>query len=932
MKPVVVLVSVLAVAAVATLLLIGGGDAPDDVEADRAPEPVETPTESVVAAAESAPLSARPTTAVEREEVVLTEDGDVADLPPEALLTAALSVRVEDEFGRPIAGADVSLAAGFPGTNQVPVPFVDFVAEESSDPRGIVSFRVPPVGIYTVLAACEGFAPGELGPIVPGDDVTLVLEPGSVVAGTVVEAESGGGVEGAVVRLERRGDVFESETGPQGEFEIADLAGGTYTLRVLAVGFDLLSKGAVAVPNDDGPLALTLTPGVAVAGVVVVRGSDQPVPGAEVVIESDDGALMPETATVTGDDGTFRFDGPVSRRGLELLVIAPGHAPERRPLKGRDDEAQIDVRVELWRGSTIAGSVLTTDGVAAADVRVRLRGVKGSRLEARTDADGAFEFVDVRAGKRLSLVVDDVPTGFAPVRIEAEPPDEGEDLLDWEVVLARGGRLDGEVRDTAGAPVAHARVTVEGLDGETWKLLAQKPVLFTDDAGRFSLPGLPEALLEVSAAHQEWLAPATVVAVVPGGEHVVTLVLDEGAVLAGLVVDTRGAPIDDALVTAHAVQEGFAAPSAEDVKRALGRASRGGRSNSSRSAQRRPAERILRAATGDRQERLTGFRAIARTDDQGRFVLKGLREGEALALVVRKEGYVPRHEFGVDPARGAPRIVLPALVTLTGRVVDATTRRPLESFQIHAEPVTAVAGDAPVGALLAAPKALRRGFRSDEGAFEFVGLQPGPWSISVAAKQHRRSTPVRVELAPGQSGDVLLEAMPAAIVRARVLAVGGEPVVGVPVSLRAKQKSGRPLRRSTDGEGVATFFDPPIGDHELLVGVTRAPIVGPVAVTVREGDQVVRELRTDGVGALVIDVRSGSGFGIPRARVRLRGAESGLKRSARADARGVARLEGLLPESVSVTVFAKGHESIEKTVTIRSGSSQDLTVHLSEKP
>src|SRR5690606_26529509 len=133
-----------------------------------------------------------------RETVVLTEDGDVADLPPDALLTSSLSVKVEDAFGRPIVDAEVLLRAGFPGRREVPVPFVDFAAEAVADARAVATFAVPPIGVYTARASSPGFAEDELGPIVPGDEVTLRLDAGETLSGVVTDASTEAPLEGAV--------------------------------------------------------------------------------------------------------------------------------------------------------------------------------------------------------------------------------------------------------------------------------------------------------------------------------------------------------------------------------------------------------------------------------------------------------------------------------------------------------------------------------------------------------------------------------------------------------------------------------------------------------------------------------------------------------------------------------------------------------------
>ncbi|MFG0320109.1 MAG: carboxypeptidase regulatory-like domain-containing protein [Planctomycetota bacterium JB042] len=944
MKPALVLVPVLVLGAAAVWMLVGSGDAPvvSGPPVDAAPEAPAAPSSPSTGSPPAAAERPREVADVGPAEVRWTEEGDVADLPPESLLTSRLTVRVEDPDGRPLERAAVTLAAGFPGREEIPVPFVDFVAEEASDRRGEVAFRVPPVGVYTVAVEHPGFATGELGPVLPGDDVTVRLERGETARGVVTDAKSGVGVEGAIVRLERQSGTHEAETDGDGGFTLVDLAPGRYRMRASAAGYDVLVRDGVDVPDEEAAeIAIELAPGVRVSGVVVAAGTGEPIVGARVEVDGggkNDRLPLP-APVLTGADGTFGFDEPLSRRGLRLLVTADGFAGERVGVKAKGGVDEWSAEVELRRGVAVSGRVVALGGAPVGGANVRWRGGhERGWIESEADADGRFEIVGLGAGDELRLVATDPARSFAPGTSERTIGDD-EARVELDVVLTPGGRLDGEVSDADGLPAPRARVLVEGLDGETWRRLAQKPVLFTDDEGRFSLSGLPEANLELSAEHQGWTAPPVPVAIAPGGAHVVTLGLEQGAILEGLVVDTRGAPVDDALVTAYAVDDDFEMPVADVVGRALGERraererSRGGVSRRGSSRRRPPsAERVMRAATGGREARLTGFRALARTDAAGRFVLRGLFEDEALALVVRKSGHERRHEFGIEPSRGAVRVVLPALVSLTGQVVDARSRRPLGSFRVRAEPIGPVATDGSLGSVLDAPTVRQKNFRGDDGRFELSGLQAGAWSVTVASAQHRRSEPRRVELAAGLGGDVLLEAVPAATVAVTVKGEGGVPVPGLSVVLRPRGDGGRAKRRTTGKDGRAVFFDPAVGEHDLLAGPGRSPFLGPVPITVLDAERVTKDLVVPRLGALVVDVRSGSGFGIPRARVRVRGLESGVRRTVRADANGRVRIERLLAEPVRVRASAKGHAPLEQAVTVQSGASHDLTLHLVEQP
>src|SRR5690606_32735619 len=138
-------------------------------------------------------------------------------------------------------------------------------------------------------------------------------------------------LEGAVVWLERGSAELEAETDAEGQVSVVDLAPGGYTLRAFAPGYDERADTDVQVPAEAGELALSRGPGVRVTGVVVGDGSDGPVGGARVGVEGG-GRLpslpLPEPA-LTDAEGRFAFEPPLSRRGLRLVVTAPGFAAER---------------------------------------------------------------------------------------------------------------------------------------------------------------------------------------------------------------------------------------------------------------------------------------------------------------------------------------------------------------------------------------------------------------------------------------------------------------------------------------------------------------------------------------------------------------------------------------------------------------------------
>ncbi|MBI4881043.1 MAG: carboxypeptidase regulatory-like domain-containing protein [Planctomycetes bacterium] len=781
-------------------------------------------------AEESSP-DAETAAGVRREEVVLTESGEVADLPPAALLTAEVKVRIETQAGGPIAGAEVLLQAGVGESDRIPVPFRDFELKETSDAGGGVAFKVPCVSVFTVSARCAGFAPGRMSPILPGDDVVLRMEAGHDLIGRLVDDESGSPVACASVRVERAGEEAAVESDAGGRFRVADLAAETYRVEILAEGYDVLGLNGVLVGEAGGDAGeVRLARGASLGGAVKDASSGAPIPGATVEAAAErreDGEIVTylQQSALTDAEGRFTLDA-VSRSGVSLSARAAGYAASREPLQAPEDENE-EIVIELRRGATVSGIVTGPAGEPLAGAAVRLLGLERDAVEEETvstDAGGRFVFNAVAPWQKFDLVAAAAESGHAPGTVEGLAVDEGKSLEDVAIALQPGGTVKGVVVDALGAPAPYAWVLIDGLDARVWKVLEESPLTYTGDAGTFELKGLPAALLTVSARSGEFYSAGAQVTVIPGGVHELTLALLQGQVIRGIVTDPSGAPLADALVTAFAMDPDFAMP---EVPRALragegaqpgrerrpgDRAGRGGERKGEREQDRRAERaqeqlsrfarrvdptRLFRAATGGRNRMLTAFRALDRTAEDGLFQLVGLDEGESLALAVRLDGHESAQRLGVSPGGPELRIVLAPLLTLAGSVVDERTRLPIPSFHVTAAPVGDEARAADLPGLLSLRREVSRSFRSQDGSFVLAELRPGRYEVTASAAGYKTPQPRPVALGGAGVATLLIELKPASVVEGRVLATDGSAVAGAPVFLR--RASGGVSRLKTSG-------------------------------------------------------------------------------------------------------------------------------------
>ncbi|HEX2140917.1 MAG TPA: carboxypeptidase regulatory-like domain-containing protein, partial [Candidatus Limnocylindria bacterium] len=162
----------------------------------------------------------------------------------------------------------------------------------------------------------------------------------------------------------------------------------------------------VTACGENGPLPFQPTPEPTpvqpreVAVLAVDRGSDAPVPGAEVSVDGE--------TSVTGQDGSAVV---TALPGDRVEITAPGYDPGSETVP---DEGGLEVDL---RPNVVAGTVTDAAGEPVEGVRVF---VDGSELYVRTDADGAYALPGVpesgtliykRAGYRLAeLPIDEQMT------------------------------------------------------------------------------------------------------------------------------------------------------------------------------------------------------------------------------------------------------------------------------------------------------------------------------------------------------------------------------------------------------------------------------------------------------------------------------------------------------------------------------------------
>lgn len=603
-------------------------------------------------------------------------------------------------------------------------------------------------------------------------------------------------VEGVVVELECEGriEVFPkpARTDGLGRASFAIQRGAVPTRLRAHAGARSFAAERLLVPGAareaDRPEVLFVETLRGIVRGVVRDEAGRPFPGAEVAVwwgppEDLERTPFPEADCSAYSDFDGAFELEVRSTDFLLAASAPARACLTR-LHGRfsEENAPTDFELVLVPAVTIAGRMIKVDGRPAAGVVLRSEPSCSSTATAIpsvvevgpepifgiSDANGRFELAGATP-REWSLVA--FEAGLVRWR-GAWAPGSGELV----VRLEPGARLSGVIFAQDGRPASGTTVQLAGRN-------ARRAV--TDATGRFELTELtPDARAALIARGPENQVGRIVpLAIGESGEQHFELWLQPPLPLAGNVVDTSGRPLARASIHIRAPRRNANEPR-------LGRGTP------------LPGADLARA----------------HCDEQGRFRIEGLAPGELELSVRDAEGRDRTPASLVLPGDLALRVVVDEPHTscgsLSGRVVDARTLRPVRSFSVL--PLSGADG------LLGGHE---HHVLADSGQFELVGLParelelrvfaPGfaPWRGRIDARVAVPYLELRME--------------PEAEARVRVVDASGAAVVGAEVNaFRLDRGESVPLRSGprglherlwTDAEGRARLHGLPQVELELRV-------------------------------------------------------------------------------------------------------------------
>ncbi|MBK9129835.1 MAG: carboxypeptidase regulatory-like domain-containing protein [Phycisphaerales bacterium] len=427
-------------------------------------------------------------------EVAVGETRSVGDLVLHSAPGVIVWVRTD---GRGVPGARVSLAPAMVEVS-LPTPARDLSERTAvTDGDGRALLYGVGAGAYSIRVEAAQVATHEVAHLQPGAAssapvVVIDLAPGHVIRGRLVAPDRGNlGV--ATVRAEAVGGgiTLVGAVAPSGDFRIAGAAAGRYRVTADSTRFGAI-EAELMVPGEAPNLHFA--PGGAIAGIVVARVGQSPIPGAEVRAVPEDGwplqragrSVVP--SAFAGPDGRFVIDGLPEGR-FHVGAASDGFVATR---SHPTPTGTADLRLQLDAGLTAVGIALDAEGRPAHAARVRLvaddhedtgyarwkRAVTGSATrEATPDATGHFELRGIAPGQhRLAI---DCP-GHAPWLSQVLAGDAGTRLDLGSITLAPGARVHGVAIAADGSPAATATVCLDGLSPRGTSRQVR-----TDQRGRF---------------------------------------------------------------------------------------------------------------------------------------------------------------------------------------------------------------------------------------------------------------------------------------------------------------------------------------------------------------------------------------------------------------------------------------------------------------
>lgn len=623
----------------------------------------------------------------------------------------------------------------------------------------------------------------------------------------------------------------------------------------------------------------------------VVNGDGEPLAGVEgLVIPGSSkggfdlkGRLDPHQARTTSDEkGRLSFAGLPTERSFTLKLERQGFAPKNYQI---DPLAPFERREEsswtLLPGQHGIGQVVDIEDQPIAGVEVRFlpSGAGGGyRIFGTgsdqaptfvTDGDGFFVAKDLAPG-RYDLAA--TAAGFSRATARGVEVPEGAGELEFGIlVLAPGIDLHGRVVDTAGQPIADAKIYSQPSDGRYGGFFGlvgtEEPETTTGPEGRFVIAdGSLGDRLQIMAVKEGYVSEMERNVQLPSDEPV-RIVLQPSSKILGRVVDADGVPLEGVVVDATPEEKGRRG-------RMIGRS---------------------------RNTRPTGV--------DGRFEIVGVEPGKTM-IHANKSGFKALQIGGFEVPADRPLEGV-ELQMVTGAEVFGT--------------LTNADGD-PVGGVVVMVLTSDRGFADGgygqtdgDGKFRIAGLPLGSFTLAARGEGLQRASK-NVTIEAGEN-EVDLQFSSSSTVSGRVVDDRGRPVQGAQVNIGPKGRwsflAGQSIA-DTLADGSFTFDEVPAGTYQLSAskdGLGSRTLEDPVEV--KEGPVGGLEIRLGGGARVTGSILGLSYEELNQVRVAAHGSHGEVTQP---DFEGNYRVDHVAPGALTLEAHVSGSSrSVRRQVTVEEG-------------
>ncbi|MCC5876766.1 MAG: carboxypeptidase regulatory-like domain-containing protein [Candidatus Sumerlaeia bacterium] len=470
---------------------------------------------------------------------------------------------VSDTSGVPIPDAEVEIT------------YEEDVPEGKDAPKlktrtttaGLFEFPVVPPGLWTIVVSRRNHGTTSIPsfrvePATRNGPVKLQMGPELILRGEVRYDQRP--VPDAKITVSRNqvgihdGQTFpisipygESTTASDGKFEINRLPPVTLTIRVDAESF-ARKEQVITLTEKSEPFRINLEPESLLSGVVR-NELGHPIPDAQLSLRRPDSRDKdPYSKTTSSADGAFTFARLPSNRVFNLHVKAANYA----------DAGPIEVRsgtstnvIVLQTGGNILGRVTDFDsGDAVGGIRIIAESQdlpERVMLSTKTTSQGHYRISRLPKGVYNVVVSSDRLTSEPRegVKVPTNGLARNIDFSVYPGLTIEGIVIEGNSRER----LANANVTVASRVGPGL-LTARNTNTPSDESGRFTFRNLPQGVYTLQAEKDGYMRGAgeessrrieLLRGVMPAP---VEIPLYPGGVIEGVVTDTRGTAVNDALV------------------------------------------------------------------------------------------------------------------------------------------------------------------------------------------------------------------------------------------------------------------------------------------------------------------------------------------------------------------------------------------------